>query len=476
MTPWHVGSTFLAAVALFAAAAACAGSGTDKAGGEPNAKPLVLTLESEDDLTLSGAPEFAAALERLSGGSMRIEFVAAGRSAQVNYDRGVVQDVRSGKAQLGIVGVRVWDTLGVTSFQALVAPFLVDSQALQRRVLESPLAARMLNGLEKARVVGVAVLPGPLRRPFGITRILAGPEDYQGAKIGIRPGGVARAAFGALGAAAKGYVPGSLAGFDGSDLDPTAIAYNDYGGRALTGNVVFWPRPYSIVMNREAFAGLTPEQRELLSRAGREALAPELRQIERDEADALAEVCGRGQPTLVTATDSERSALREAVQPVYDDLERDALTKELIAEIEELRGDDDAASLESPTCAETRRTGAKAGEAAIEGRWETTWKRDALIAAGLAPKDAEAFRGHHTAEFADGRFRFQHTPSGNSSTGAFVVEGDVIRLVFETGIALQLGRPYELKWSVYRERLTFSAAPGSEPLTAFLTAPYTRLR
>jgi hypothetical protein len=52
----------------------------------------------------------------------------------------------------------------------------------------------------------------------------------------------------------------------------------------------------------------------------------------------------------------------------------------------------------------------------------------------------------------------------------------VIRLVFATGIGLQLRRPYELKWSVYREKLTFSAAPGTEPLRAFLTAPYTRLR
>ena len=98
----------------------------------------------------------------------------------------------------------------MTSFQALVAPFLVDSQALQRRVLESPLAVRMLNGLEKARVVGVAVLP-PVAPALRDHLTPLGPEDYQGAKIGIRPGGVARAAFGALGAAAKGYVPGSLA-------------------------------------------------------------------------------------------------------------------------------------------------------------------------------------------------------------------------------------------------------------------------
>ena len=56
------------------------------------------------------------------------------------------------------------------------------------------------------------------------------------------------------------------------------------------------------------------------------------------------------------------------------------------------------------------------------------------------------------------------------------MHGDVIRFVFETGTALQLGRPYELQWSIYRDALTFSAAPGSEPLLAFLTAPYTRVR
>jgi hypothetical protein len=57
-----------------------------------------------------------------------------------------------------------------------------------------------------------------------------------------------------------------------------------------------------------------------------------------------------------------------------------------------------------------------------------------------------------------------------------VVEGEVVRLVFETGVGLQLGRPYELRWNVYRDTLTFSAVPGREPLLAFLTAPYTRVR
>ena len=34
----------------------------------------------------------------------------------------------------------------------------------------------------------------------------------------------------------------------------------------------------------------------------------------------------------------------------------------------------------------------------------------------------------------------------------------------------------QLRWSIYRDALTFLAVRGSEPLLAFLTAPYTRVR
>jgi hypothetical protein len=253
--------------------------------------------------------------------------------------------------------------------------------------------------------------------------------------------------------------------------------YSGYDRRSLTANVVLWPKPYSIILDREAFVALTPAQRAILGRAGREALAPELRQIERDEAAAVSNMCRRGEPFLVTASSAELAALREAVQPVYDELERDSETREHIAEIRELRRDARTSALAAPGCPDGSGSSEKAGATAIEGLWETTWTRDELIAAGVAPKDAEAFRGHHTAEFAEGRFRFQGDPGRDiSATGTYTLAGDIIRLVFETGIALQLGRPYELRWNIYRDSLTFSAAPGREPLVGFLTEPYTRVR
>ena len=175
----------LVAVALIAAATAC--SGGDKAGGPSAQEPVTLTLAKHDVSWAFAA--FVAATSRLSGGSIRIEVLPDWRGGEIDYERGTVADVRAAKVQIGVVGVRVWDTMGVTSFRALVAPFLIDNLELQRRVLESPVAAEMLVGVEQAGVVGLAVLPGALRRPLGFSRPLVRPSDYTGATVGVAPGG-----------------------------------------------------------------------------------------------------------------------------------------------------------------------------------------------------------------------------------------------------------------------------------------------
>ena len=468
-----------ALAALAVVGAACSGGEGDKAGGKEEGTPLVLALESEDDLTLSGAPEFAEAVERLSGGSMRIEFLQAGRGTEVDFERGVVEDVRDGRAQLGIVGVRVWDMMGVTSFQALLAPFLVDSLALERAVVEGALGERMLRGIEEAGVVGVAVHPGPLRQPFGLTRRLTGPEDFRGAKIGMRPGYVAQTTFRALGGAAHGFVPGSLSGLDGVETDAKSIDYNgwDQQGGSLTTNVVLWPKPYSIFMNREAFEAIEPEQREILIDAGRAALVPELRQTERDADTALAEVCRHGRLYVVEASSDERRALREAVQPVYDELERDSLTRKLISEINDLReGFTRASAL--PRCVRSG-SGAASGGTALEGRWRLTWTRKELIDVGIPaaiiPKDAPR-SGTLIAEFEHGRYRGM--VDGRVMTkGTYTVEGDVLNLVYEapTLPGYVAGQVYRHRWNVFRDRLTFSRVSGSDADRVLLVKPLTRV-
>jgi TRAP-type C4-dicarboxylate transport system substrate-binding protein len=324
------------AALLAFSAAGCGGGAVDKVG-SPVAKPLVLTLAAHDDD--EGYGTFAAAVDRLSHGSIRIRIAenwrVTGTRRELDYERGIVGDVRSGKLPLGIVGVRVWDTLGVESFQALVAPFLVESLALEGRALRSPLVSEALAGVRRDGVVGIALLPGRLRRPLGITGLLRGPADYRGQKIAIRIGAVAEATFRALRAMPKPFIPVDFTGFDGAEIDPLTVTQNgwDQGVHGLTANVAFWPKPQTILMNRKAFAALTPQQRRILAQAGREALAPELARIARDQRLGISILCGDAGFRLATATPADAAALRKAVQPVYERIERNPLTRRWITQI-----------------------------------------------------------------------------------------------------------------------------------------------
>jgi Bacterial extracellular solute-binding protein, family 7 len=346
-------------------------------------------------------------------------------------------------------------------------------------VLESRLGEQMLEGVKGVGVVGVAVHPGPLRRPFGLSRGLARPEDYRGARIGIRPGAVAQATLRALGGAAEGYVPGSLSGLDGVEIDPKTVAYNgwDRQGGFLTENVVLWPKPYSIVMNREAFEALDSEQQEILFAAGRAALVPELRQTERDAAAAMAEICRHGQLSLVTASAAELAALREAVQPVYDELERDSLTRELISGIDDMR-ESLAEGAALPRCIKTGSRTVR-GAAPFEGRWKLTWTRDELIAVGISENNLKGApdAGSLIAEFKAGRYR--GIVDGRVLTkGTYTVEGDVLNLVYQAPVlrGYVVGQVYRHRWSVFRNSLTFSRVVGSDADLVLLVKPLTRVR
>jgi TRAP-type C4-dicarboxylate transport system substrate-binding protein len=466
-----------AALTVFVAllAAGCGSSGANKAGGRGHetVERLTLTLVTGDSLF---APEYASAVDRLSGGRMRIEIEVAGNEPA--YEAKTVEAVRAGKAELGAVGARIWDAFGVTSFRALVAPFLVDSLALEQRVLVSPLGARMLAGLDRAAVVGLAVVPGPLRRPLGLARPLIEPSDYQGATIAIRYGGVARATLAALGATVRGYTIGHLPALDGAELDSSTIAQNGYDARArtLTANVVLWPRPQTIFADRAVFARLTRAQQDILRRAGRAALAPELARVEKDEAAGVAGICGRGRVALVTASTARLAALRRAVRPVYRVLERDPLTRTLIAQIKALRAKPPLTTTDTTRCPGERTSAATA----LEGTWGVTASFDDLVAAGVRPDDAERQRGGGTLELTRGRWTGRERDNGFVWRGRYTVRGNVLQLITSECPPDERfcvpGSIAQFTWSVYQDRLSLALASGIPSYWGLIAEPLSRAR
>ena len=58
----------------------------------------------------------------------------------------------------------------------------------------------MLAEVEKLDLVGVGVLPGPMRKLLGVSQPFVGPRDFAGHVVGIQDSAVAEKALNALGA------------------------------------------------------------------------------------------------------------------------------------------------------------------------------------------------------------------------------------------------------------------------------------
>ena len=251
-------------VALVLAARACwpaaARARADKAGGSSTPVVLRLADSNNSDQPDTGALEyFAAQVAKRSGGTLRIRitYLAAG-SATPHVEERTIAAVRAGRFDLGWIGARAWDEVGVKSFRALQAPFLITSKRLLDRVVTSPLAGEMLDSLETQNVVGVALVPDYLRHPVGMGRPLVSPADFVGARVRIQPSRVSAAVMKALGAipvtisnAQIGYA------IDQKRVDGQEVAMlSNPGGSVLAGNVVLFAKAMTLFANHDSYGRL----------------------------------------------------------------------------------------------------------------------------------------------------------------------------------------------------------------------------
>jgi TRAP-type C4-dicarboxylate transport system substrate-binding protein len=458
--------TLIALVATVAAMAGCLGdSESDKAGGTPEPEAAVLTLANHEDST-SDIGEFLREVARQSEGSVRIEVRKRWREGEVDYEPRTIEDVRAGEVDLAKVSVRAFDLAGVRSLQPLVAPFAVDSYALERRVLAGPLAGEMLKGLERIDLVGIALLPGELRKPVGLSRPLVTAADYRGATIGTRASALGARSLRALGATPESHAPGGeISSFDGVELGVTGIEGDRVDGpaRTLAPNVNLWPRVLAIVMNRDAYEALDEDQREALSAAGRAALSPSMDRIESFEREAMGVLCNRGEIALRPAPPGELEALRAATRELRE-------TRGAAEEIAAMRAQVEP---EPPLeCGDASPGRADGAATPVDGLWrmDTTESEYAEIAppADVVPENWGEFR----FAFTRGRFAFT-TENGRAclwAYGSYEVKGNIVEWTFEDGGGISVteenffnrpGEFFRYRWSRYRDRLTLGPVEGA---------------
>ncbi len=403
--------------------AACGGGAPAPASGTPATAPPIAAQDPPVTIRLGiadprgrqsepAAVEFGERVAALSDGNITIEPIFdAGDGTNVGFETGVNEKVKRGDLELAISASRSWDLSGVSSLQALQAPFLIDSEALALAVAKSDIAMRALDGMSSAGVTGLAMWPEDLRHLFSFPNCekdFRTPEGIAGSTILIIPSQVSRDVVAALGGvdyardergedADACRLHGMEAGLVGQGLPlSTAVA---------TGNAVLFPKYQVLVANADALARLSDGQQAIIRRAAAETQTDA---FTRQPSEAkLAKAWCDGGGTVQLASVPQRAALVAAAAPVRTKLERDLLARELIADIDALKLTVAAKPFSTPcgppvaesSLAPVDTTGFNA-TAIPDGIYRANLTQEDLLARGASPRFASMNWGVKTWTFA----------------------------------------------------------------------------
>jgi TRAP-type C4-dicarboxylate transport system substrate-binding protein len=472
----RVGAVVLVVLAL----AGCGALAGSKAGGPGT--PVVLrtaTVNGEPGFMPQVDPYLVNRVAKLSAGNVQIDMVYHVGENVPGGEQQVVRGVAAGRYDLGVVGTRVFDTLGVNSFQALTAPMLIDSYPLERAVIGSGIPAQMMQSLGTLHVTGLGVLADGLRKPIAVRKPLLGPADWRGATFAAFRSRESSEAIRALGATPsdvwgtqldQGLGSGAIEGFEKNLL--TYQAKPDLWKRAryVTANVNLWPQTLAVIANPASLARLTSQQRGWLTEAVRDAAASSTGLIDGD-ARLLPGLCAGG-TRFADASHADLAALQNAFAPLYVQVEQDLQTRQFIAEINRLKQHTPPGpALVIPSGCAGGPSGPAPGNGSpgagtkttqvtlLDGVWQVTYTRAEFVAAHPDPSEVVPENyGSFVLTLHRGNSVTTRPGAGPSpqTTATYVVRGHTI--TFDQGQAI-----WRYRWSVYRQALTFKKLGGQEP-------------
>ena len=258
-----------------------------------------------------------------------------------DLEQQVAADVIAGAVDMAVVPVRSWSDVGVTSLQALGAPFLIDNDALLTAVTtDDALVQPLLAGMQEQGLVGLAVWPEGLRHPFAFDQNgepLVSPADFKGQKIAALPTKAQREVIETLGATLvdtmdrdAALADGSLRGGEGGLL---ALTLN--GFPTTTADVTLYPKIEVMVIEDATWSRLSPAQQAIVKAA---AIAARDQAVEEhpSSADLAKKYCAIG-GTVVLAGPANVAKFMDAVKPIYDRLESDPVTSTALDAIRALK-------------------------------------------------------------------------------------------------------------------------------------------
>jgi len=285
--------------------------------------------------------EFSAAVAKESGGKLKIKLIP---SYGGGNDLTLLNDLRGNTVNMGSVSASIWDTEGVTSFQALQMPFLITNYTLEKKVLDSSLQADMLQGTQKLGLHGLAIHEGGLRKPVSTGACITTLADFSGKKMRVAPGVLLVDGIKGLGAVptpmalSEVYLSLKSGLVNSLEANYGLVYTNKYYevSKCITGNANLWPFPTVLSINNTTWNSLTSQEQGWITTAATPLADESLTIVSNPASPLVKNICATGMK-IGKASPSALTDMRNAENGVYTKYTATQPTGSYVSQIEAIK-------------------------------------------------------------------------------------------------------------------------------------------
>jgi hypothetical protein len=263
--------------------------------------------------------------------------------------------------------------------------------------------------------------------------------------------------------------------YDAQEQRGAESGYGSTGAEVATGNITFFPKTESLVINADVRDRLRDDQWEILQQAAAETRAWLFDNLPTD-AESAADFCADG-GRIVMASSIEAETFQDPNHRVREVLEEDPVTRDLIEAIEAM-----APSYPSGEVVHgcSDRAPARTGSSALDGIYATTVTRRQLVDAGVTePAHIRENAAHYVWTMDGGTWTYEATANHfiqtRSETGRYTYEDKAFTFYWNDGgyvtARLDIDRDGTIRFKHLRD-----SNPGLQAETeAFYGSPWFRV-
>ncbi len=321
---------------IFATTAALALAVTNPAAAQ---QPIVIKFShvvAPDTPKGKGAEKFKELAEKYTNNKVKVEVY---HNSSLYKDKEELEALQLGAVQMLAPSNSKFGPIGVKEFEVFDLPFILPDRNALRRVNDGPLGKRLLKLLEPKGMIGLAYWDNGFKQ-FSANKPLRKPDDFKGLKFRIQSSKVLEAQIRALGglpqvmAFSEVYQALQTGVVDGQENTPSNMYTQKFHEvQKYTTHTDHGYIGYVVVVNKKFWDGMPADIRSSLDKAMADATVYANEISAKENEESWNDIKKSGKTEIIELTAAEKSALKQAMTPVYQQAEA-RVGKSLIEEFE----------------------------------------------------------------------------------------------------------------------------------------------